>query len=184
MDILNSFNEKVDRLDNSKLMLWVRDKGRKKPQDTDALSKNWLALHGLHPDDFDAFALNLRFLIQDRDGISIGSLKKFYNNLPQKYNEYKDEFKKKYTNLSEYLEQRSVLQIENKDLTNWGYFEIIFYGGVVHQNKDKKDYFKRFTNWGQLNGLTFFMFMNVLTNYLNFLKKFKILNEFLIKELK
>jgi hypothetical protein len=75
--IFERFNERVDRLADSKFVEWTFVPPQQ-PQDTDVLAKDWLALRGLHNDEFDGFILNFRFLIQDRDGFSMGRVKEFY----------------------------------------------------------------------------------------------------------
>jgi len=162
--ILERFNERVNRLESSKFVEWTFAP-RQQPQDNIALSKDWLALRGLHKDEFDGFVLNFRFLIQNRDGFSIQCLKKFYENLPSVFDVEKDKFDGIYQNLEDYLSKRSFIQIENKNLSNQDFFEVIFYGGLAHENTDKIDSFIAFTH-GIINGIVFYSFSNVLFGYL------------------
>lgn len=180
MKILERFNERVNRLEKSKLVKWTFTP-RQEPQDNVALSKDWLALRGLHKDEFDGFILNFRFLIQDRDGFSVLCVKKFYENLPQIFDEEKDQFDKIYKSLKDYLSERSLINIQNKNLSNQDFFEIIFYGGLAHENADKIDSFMTLTR-GIINGIVFYWFSNVLFGYLKHFIMIRDLNKDVIRK--
>lgn len=179
MEILQKFNQKVERLENSKFVEWTFSP-RQRSQDNIALSEDWLALHGLHKDDLDGFVLNFRFLIQDRDGFSVRYLKTLYDALPSVFNEEKKEFDTIHQSLSNYLAESSFIQIKNRNFSNQDFFEIIFYGGLAHQNMDKYNDFLRLTNNGIINGIVFFSFSNVLIVYLRHFMRIKSLNQKLI----
>lgn len=180
MEIIERFNKRVNRLENSKFFEWTFTP-RQQPQDNVALSKDWLALRGLHKDEFDGFVLNFRFLIQDRDGFSVRCLKRFYESLPSVFNEEKNEFDKIYQSLVAYLSERSFIQIEKKNLSNQDFFEIIFYGGLAHENTDKIDSFMTLTH-GIINGIVFYSFSNVLFCYLKHFIMIRDLNENIIRK--
>jgi hypothetical protein len=180
MEILKRFNERVNRLEKSKFVEWTSTP-RQEPQDNVALSEDWLALRGLHKDEFDGFVLNFRFLIQDRDGFSVRRVKEFYEKLPSIFDEEKDQFDKIYRSLKDYLSQRSLIQIQNKNLSNQDFFEIIFYGGLAHENADKIDSFMTLTH-GIINGIVFYSFSNVLFGYLKHFIIIRDLNENVIRK--
>jgi hypothetical protein len=164
MEMLEKFNERVNRLESSKFVEWTFTP-RKQPQDNEALAKDWLALRGLHKDEFDGFILNFRFLIQDRDGFSVRCVKDFYEKLPPFYDADKKQFREIYESLKRYLSERSFIQIKDANFSNKDFFEIIFYGGLAHENANKIDSFMTLTR-GIINGIVFFSFANVLYGYL------------------
>lgn len=178
--LLERFNERVNRLANSKFVEWTSTP-RKQPHDNDALSKDWLALRDLHKDELDGFILNFRFLVQDRDGFSVLCMKRFYEKLPSSFDTEKNQFAEIYTSLKSYLSQRAFIQIANNNLSNHDFFEIIFYGGLAHENADKINSFMTLTN-GLINGIVFFSFANVLFGYLKHFRAIKELNEDVIKK--
>lgn len=80
MDLLNIetlplilFNEKVDRLEKCRLTQRMATPHYEIQYDK-LLERNWVAADGVTEDDVDAFVLNIRLLIQDRDGFSIRRL--------------------------------------------------------------------------------------------------------------
>ena len=79
---LKLFNERAERLKRSRFLEWL-NKSPKEPRKEAIISGDWLAYEGLRPDDLDAFCLNLRLLMQDRDGYSIRCLSKEYEKLPE-----------------------------------------------------------------------------------------------------
>lgn len=178
MELLERFNERVNRLEASRFVEWMFTL-RTQPQDNDALAKDWLALRGLHKDEFDGFILNFRFLIQDRDGFSVRRLKEFYGNLPSSFETEKERFAEIYKSLKTHLSKRSFIQIDNKNISNQDFFEIIFYGGLAHENADKVALFKRLTQ-GIINGIVFYSFANVLFAYLKHFVAIRDLNDVVI----
>lgn len=136
IEILNKFNDKVDRLSKSRFVEWASTK-REKPHSSEALSKDWLALDGLHKDEIDGFILNFRFLIQQKDGFSIDCLKKFYEELPADFEDEKCEFHHIELGLNNFLNQKSLHQIQNSNFSNKDFFEIIFM--VVWRTKTRKN---------------------------------------------
>lgn len=181
MEILERFNERVNRLENSKFVKWTFTP-RQRPQDNAALAKDWLALSGLHKDEFDGFILNFRFLIQDRDGFSVRRVKEFYVKLPPIfYDAEKNQFYEIYESLKGYLSERSFIQIDNKNLSNQDFFETIFYGGLAHENADKINSFMTLTH-GIINGIVFYSFSNVLFGYLKHFIRIRDLNENVIRK--
>lgn len=180
MELLEKFNERVNRLENSKFVEWTYTP-RQQPQDNTALAKDWLALHGLHKDEFDGFILNFRFLIQDRDGFSVRGVKEFYEKLPPIFDAEKNQFSEIYKNLKGYLSERSFIQVGSKTLSNQDFFEIVFYGGLAHENSDKIDSFMALTH-GMINGIVFYSFSNVLFGYLKYFIKIRDLNETVVRK--
>ncbi len=178
MELLERFNERVNRLETSRFVEWTSTP-RTQPQDNDALAKDWLALRGLHKDEFDGFILNFRFLIQDRDGYSVRRLNEFYENLPSSFVTEKERFAEIYKSLKTYLSERSFIQIDNKNHSNQDFFETIFYGGLAHENADKVASFTRLTH-GIINGIVFYSFANVLFAYLKHFVAIRDLNEIVI----
>lgn len=175
MDKLKQFNRRVSRLEQSIFIKWFFS-DRERPQDNDALAKNWLSLKGLHEDEFDGFVLNFRYLIQDRDGFSLKKIGELYDHLSEDFKSEKKRFGRLRGQLKDYLEEISFIQISEKNTTNRHFFEVIFYGGLAHENQEKIHDFRLLTS-GIINGLVFFYFVKILLQYMKTFIQVKELNE-------
>ena len=67
------FNERMERLERCKLTKIMENPNYKLDYDR-MMERQWISINGIEEDDVDAFILNLRLLIQDRDGFSIRRL--------------------------------------------------------------------------------------------------------------
>ncbi len=176
------FNERADRLRESSFLKWL-NKSQKKPRKQDIDVGRWLSYEGLRPDDLDAFCLNLRLLIQDRDGYSINCLSNLYEILPETVEEARTLFKQERKKLNDYLEERSFIQIEVRNLSNRDVFNILFYGGLVHNNVKYYEDYIRLTKSGLFSIFTFVELWNILLQFNTYIQNIAMINKAVIKHL-
>jgi hypothetical protein len=170
-DELILFVEKTHRLETSAFWSWVSSK-KGAPVIERIIEGDWLAHDGLSTDALDAFCLNLRFLIQDRDGFSIRNIRSISDKWPESCTSLQHEIKIATEKLDTELNKSSVVQIfENKKTSNRDLFDIVFYGGITHSNPDKRHLFKKITRSGLFSFFVFQAFTEVLFHYRNCIQK-------------
>jgi len=126
------FVERAYKLNSNSFWIWSIST-QKQPDFEKIFSGDWLAHSNLNPEALDAFCLNLRLLIQDRDGFSVREILKLTKSWPIDFNDQKIEIEKAIKNLNIELNKKCVVQAyKNKTTTNEELFKIIFYGGIVH----------------------------------------------------
>jgi hypothetical protein len=186
MDIfpLILFNEKVDRLERSGLNKRMATPKYIIQQDK-ITDRQWIAFDNISEDDLDAFVLNLRLLIQDRDGFSVRCLSKLYkeNGVPKDLAMAFDVQRKKWKN---YRSSPSLLIKPGgiEKLSNGGLFDILFYGGLAHLDKKYLNEFIILTTQGAFSAFVFGFFLMSLKTILNVLKDIRDINIRLIEVLK
>lgn len=160
------FVEKANRLEKSNFWKWVLSK---KNADIKNISENdWLTYSGLERDAIEAFCLNLRLLIQNKDGFSIWQIHDISKNWGNEFKEYSKGITNAVEKLNSELNLESLINVyrdrptKNKDL-----FEIIFYGGIVHMNPNKRDKFIELTEAGLFSFIVFRSFLKTLAIYRN-----------------
>ena len=97
---LELFNEKVARLEKSNLAACMANPHYKLQYER-IINREWIAADGITPDDVDAFILNLRLLLQDRDGFSIRCLSEIYGQSGVS-TEYQSQFDAQHAKLNEH----------------------------------------------------------------------------------
>jgi hypothetical protein len=128
----------------------------------------WLAYSKLHADDLDAFCLNLRLLIQDRDGISLARVGQLYEDATDDYETAKTLVRDERNKLNGFLDERSLIHFDSRGITNREFFNTVFYGGLAHSDRKYETQFERLTSrWGIASSITFFHFCNVLLHLRN-----------------
>jgi len=116
----------------------------------------------------EAFCLNLRFLIQPRDGFSVDQVAAIAASWPDEYGLQREKIQSAVTVLGHELGRRCLIQFTNsKVTTNRDLFEVVFYGGIAHANPSKRDQFKSLTNAGLFTYFAFQAFSEVLFHYRN-----------------
>ena len=183
MDIipLILFNEKVNRLDNCRLTKRMENPHYKIQHDK-IMNLDWIAVDGVLPDDVDAFVLNLRFLIQDRDGFSIRCLSKIYekDEVPEElsaaFAEQRQIWKTHLNSMSLLKKPGGIEKYSNEDL-----FNILFYGGLVHQDKKYLNEFLVLTKQGAFSAFVFGFFISSLNTILNVVRNIRDVNKKLIE---
>lgn len=161
------FVEKAYRLKSSKFWSWATSQ-RGQPDWERLFAGEWMVEDKLEEDWLEAFSLNLRVLIQDRDGISLRCIKRISTTWPIEYQTYSQGIEKAIFQLNECLSKNSLVNLRgNGKTTNGELFEIIFYGGIVHLNPEKRAQFKQATEAGLFSFFVFQAFMSAVFHYHN-----------------
>lgn len=174
------FNNRVERLLRSGLAERMQHRqyilSREK-----FLNREWICADGVTEDAIDAFVLNIRLLIQDRDGFSIRQLAAFYES-----EEVPGELKKRFSEAREqwakHIAQRTPFKKPDKS-ANFTYgelFDVLLYGGLAHANPDKAELFYRLTTQGAASAFVFACFMRSLEQLLEVARTIRETNEKLL----
>lgn len=166
-DELKRFVRRAEKLELSSFWAWLKrkrgaaDMGR-------IIAGDWLAHDGLNQEAFEAFCLNLRLLVQDTDGFSIRKVAGIAETWPDSHKDLRDEIHMARSILKQKLDESCLVQIlEGKRTTNWDLFDIVFYGGMVHENHEKREKFDEITSAGLFSYFMFQAFIGVLFHYRN-----------------
>jgi len=161
------FVERAYKLETSSFWQWLSN--RRGPSNIEKIvAGEWLAHDGLSEDSLEAFCLNLRFLIQPRDGFSVDQVAAIAASWPDEYGLQREKIQSAVTVLGHELGRRCLIQFTNsKVTTNRDLFEVVFYGGIAHANPSKRDQFKSLTNAGLFTYFAFQAFSEVLFHYRN-----------------
>lgn len=181
---LQQFNVRAQYLDESRFLKWIRARGNKQPDIQKLCSGTWLAYDGLDREDVDSFVLNLRVLLQDRDGFSIRCLAAVYDNFPSEFAQAKDLFKGVRDGLSAYLRQPSLVGIGGNKFTKHEILDIILYGGFAHNTPDLYGKFVSISKSGFFCLFSFVEFMNIITVLNGHIQQIAIINNEVISWLK
>lgn len=134
---LNLFNEKVDKLVNSRFIKYIQENGLKVSMK--ASVEKGVNISVVFPDQeaIDAFVLNIRFFIQDREPSSLHNMDKLYNEteiIPT----LKSDFSSVRNKLNSELDKKTSINLNGKDITYREIFTTFVYGELAHANPDKK----------------------------------------------
>jgi hypothetical protein len=164
---LTRFIKRAERLLTSAFWGWLtRRRGAADMQRI--IAGEWLAHDGLNIDEFEAFCLNLRYFIQPRDGYSIEQVKIVASKWPEAHAELRGQVLRAVEELDARLSGKSLVNIrEEGQTTNLELFEVVFYGGIAHENKDKRERFERIVSSGLFAYFAFQAFQSVLFHYRN-----------------
>jgi len=178
------FNEKVDRLERCQLTNRMATP-KYIVQAEEVMNREWIAFDNISEDDLDAFVLNLRLLIQDRDGFSIRCLAKLYekDEVPRDLSEAFEEQRGKWKT----YRSTSSLLIKpggGDKLTNGELFDIMFYGGLAHQDQRYLNEFIILSKQGAFSAFVFGFFLSSLSTILDVARNIKETNNRLIEFLK
>lgn len=162
------FIANVVKLESSPFWKWMLETG-KKPNSSLINSETFIMHDDLRKEDLDSFCLNLRYLIQDRDGFSIRKMKEFSDTFTPEYEDYKLSIESAVNELNSNLDKPSLVQFGGDDVntTYRKVFEILFYGGLVHFNEDKRYEFIRLASSGMFSVFVFSAFQSSLMYYRN-----------------
>lgn len=179
---LHLFNERAQKLANSRFLAWLKRGGNKQPEMNLVIERNWLAYSDLNSEDLDSFCLNLRLLIQDRDGFSIRCLSRIYEQFPEDYRQAKDAFCFVRQGLNEFLMEKSLVQLQGRrPLSHRELLNVILYGGIAHNNAFYYRDFVRLTKAGFFSSLVFFVFWNIIQTLNSAIQKIALLNQEVIQ---
>jgi hypothetical protein len=148
------------------------------------LNRQWVSAAGITEDDVDALVLNLRLLIQDRDGLSIRCLADNVYSQATVRSELKDRFRNARDKWVRHRGRPSCFGhfSEDRNFTNGELFEIILYGGLAHVNRDKVASFRRLTSQGAYSSVLFAWFLDSLKLLLDVLRAIRQVNVDLLRE--
>jgi hypothetical protein len=132
------------------------------------LAGDWLAHDGLNEEALGAFCLNLRFLIQPKDGYAIKDIQRIAEGWPQIHHDLQHEVLTAISELNKNLAEPSLVRLsEERPTSNWELFEIVFYGRIAHENPGKREQFDRMANAGPFSYFMFQAFVSVIFHYHN-----------------
>lgn len=129
--------------------------------------------------------LSLILLIQDRDGFSIRCLAKLYeeDGVPQDLAMAFDKQRKKWKTYRSSFSPSIKLGGTEK-LSNGELFDILFYGGLAHQDQKYLKEFIILTKQGTFSAIVFVFFPSSLNTILDVLRNIRDINNKLIEILK
>lgn len=161
------FIQKSKKLEESPFWNWINKEG-KKANEKLISAPSFIMHEDLREEDLESFCLNLRLLIQDRDGLSIRAMKEFSGTFDAKYSKHTIEIHEATKKLNYCLQSKSLVQLEgNKPTTYYEIFDIIFFGGLVHIDKVKRYKFQELESSGSLSWFVFNDFTSAITHYRN-----------------
>ncbi|MDL2185619.1 hypothetical protein P5706_15650 [Pseudomonas sp. ChxA] len=168
IDSLKRFTHRAGRIISSEFWIWMT---RKRGQSDMAriIAGEWLAHDGLNIDELEAFCLNLRLLIQGRDGFCIRDIGLISDGWGSKHDDLKKTIKDARAELHKNLAAPSMANIKEAGevTTNAELFDLVFYGGLVHEDKVMRHEFDRLVKSGVFSFFLFQSFRGVLFHYRN-----------------
>jgi hypothetical protein len=143
---LKLFNEKAERLYNSRFVNFLKEKKKLSFQISVKKGEKVETTRSLPDQDaVDAFVLTFRFFIQNNERCSFGNLNEVYQKLP-----FSEELKNKYFDtrkkINQYLDTKTSINIYGETPTRRKLLDIFIYGGLAHVNPKKE---KIYGKWKQ-----------------------------------
>lgn len=168
---LHLFIKKAHKLEKSQFWKWL-NAPRGQSDMSRIFAGDWLAHDGLSEEALDSFCLTLRLLIQERDGISVRDVRKEADKWDASHTELKKGITEAIDELHKQLDQTSLVNFSaSGKTTNSMVFDIVFYGGLVHSDKRKRDEFDRITRAGLFSYFVFQAFAGTLFHYRNCIQR-------------
>ncbi len=137
---LKLFNEKADKLVNSRFIKYIQENGLKVSIKSSVEEGVNISVVFPDQDAIDAFVLNLRFFIQDREPSSLHNMDKLYNETVITPT-LKSDFASIRNKLNSELDKKTSINWKGKDITYREIFMAFVYGELSHVNPDKKAIF-------------------------------------------
>lgn len=180
---LKRFVLRAEKLVTSSFWQWMHEK-RGASDMQRIIAGDWLAHDGFNQDSFEAFSMNLRFFIQPRDGYSLYQVAAIAESWPDQYADLEREIREALDTLVQRLGEPSLARIhEDRKTTSQELFDIVFYGGIVHDNGDKRDRYDEITKAGVFSYFLFQAFLAVLFHYRNCILQMGVhIEKYLIRE--
>lgn len=144
-DILILYNEKIDKLMNSRFVKFLTSNDLKfsinyTPENEVTVSSNFA-----DQDALDAFGVTIRFFNQNNEPISVCNMSKIYHESGFFSDELKKDFDFARTHLNKNLDKDSNIITASGALKNRDIFDIVLYGGIVHSTR-REEYKKLVAN--------------------------------------
>lgn len=183
MENLERFVVRAEKLATSTFWEWMHQK-RGASDMQKIIAGDWLAHDGFNQDSFEAFCLSLRFFIQKRDGYCLHDVATIAESWPDQHTDLKREVQEALNTLDHRLSEPGFARIhEEKETTNKELFDIVFYGGIVHENKEKRGKYDEITKAGAFSYFLFQAFIAVLFHYKNCILRMGVyVEKYLIRE--
>lgn len=178
-DRLRLFNEKAERLLNTRFVEYVRKNKRISFRLQFRKGKGIKTSIKLPDQDaIDAFVLTFRYFIQNNEQCSFGNLAKTYSKsyIPKAMGA---KYFQERTWLNEYLDDPSSL----KPLTRRSVIDIFVYGGLAHANPQKKAKFDKLRKNSVSKGIAKLEFASILLDILEVIKSVAKLNSEVLAKL-
>ncbi|WP_416424485.1 hypothetical protein RAM80_01600 [Pseudomonas sp. App30] len=168
VEALERFVARAERIVSSAFWGWLTRK-RGQADMARIIGGDWLAHDGLNIDEFEAFCLNLRLLIQGRDGISIQQIAAIADGWAPEYDDLKAEIAEARAKLKKNLAANCLVNIKDgtDKTTNAEVFDVVFYGRMVHEDRVKRKEFDRLAKAGLFSFFLFQAFTGILLHYRN-----------------
>jgi hypothetical protein len=163
---VDEFVVRACKLENSAFWQWQNRLPIRANQEAIAAG-NWLAYDGLRAEDLDSFCLNLRLLIQDRDGLSIRKISEVVAAWPAEYEEQKAQVRAAIATLNQRMDGPCFVSLHGTGTTNREFFNTLFYGGLVHSDPAKRAAYARLVNAGLFSNIVFSVFWGILCDFRN-----------------
>lgn len=161
------FIQRAERLLTSDFWTWISHK-RGAADIERIIAGEWLAHDGLNIDQFEAFCLNLRYFIQRRDGYSIEQVKEIAAHWTDAHKDLQEGVFQAVKEMEARLSDSCLVNIKDEgQTTNLELFDVIFYGGIAHENKDKRDEYQKIVSSGVFAYFAFEAFQYSLYYYRN-----------------
>ena len=182
---LNLFNEKVEKLIDSRFIKHIQKNGLK--VSVNASVNEGVKISDTLPDQeaIDAFVLTIRFFIQDNESTSLRNMADIYNEIPLSL-DIKDNFNSARGKLNSYLDREPTISLKwkGKNLTKREIFDTFIYGGLAHANPKKKIDFDAWMQNQYLAKLIAAEFSSILLDYLHCIAYIRKVNIKTLEELK
>lgn len=167
-EALERFVFRAERIVTSAFWTWLTSY-HKYPDMARIIAGDWLAHDRLNIDEFEAFCLNLRLLIQGLDGISIRHIAHIADNWTPEHDDLKAVIAEARNELEKNLNAHCLVNIKEsgEKTTNAELFDVVFYGRMVHEDKKKRKEFERLAKAGLFSFFLFKAFTGILFHYRN-----------------
>ncbi|MEE4232349.1 hypothetical protein V2I85_12305 [Pseudomonas viridiflava] len=168
VEALERFVARAERIVSSAFWGWLTRK-RWQADMACIIGGDWLAHDGLNIDEFEAFCLNLRLLIQGADGICIRQIAAIADGWTPEHDDLKAVIAEARLELKRNLATRCLVNIKDvgEQTTNAELFDVVFYGRMVHDDKKKRKEFARLAKAGLFSFFLFEAFTGILFHYRN-----------------
>lgn len=162
VDNLKRFVQRAERLVTSTFWTWMQT--RRGASDMQRIiAGDWLAHDGLSQEALDSFCMSLRLLTQDTDGFSIRLVAEIAEKWPKQHFDLREEVRAAREVLQKHYAEDSLVQLyDDKRTTKEELFKVVFYGGLVHENRGKRDLYDQITTAGPFAYFVFQVFISVL----------------------
>ncbi len=178
------FNERVERLGRSVLAKRMENP-RYRLDFAKMTDRDWISVDGVSEDAVDAFVLNTRLLIQERDGFSIQRLANEIYSSEKVPQALRNRFHEQCEKWKHHMNSLSIIRYpadQDLNFTNCELFEILLYGGIAHANRDKVNLFSILTRSGAYSSIVCTSFLSTLRVFFDIVKKIHTINDDLLKE--